>query len=663
MQDYNTSRSHVELTPVVGLLSATKKGVLRRSQSTPARPRPQRLLSRQIYKLPTSASRTPASQAEYHLPISDRLLPGDRLASIRAGSLSILGNIPELPSTPPPPLDKEPGSQTSTLNTGNSQTATPNTFNSQTVTPNTAESSRPINEVANTSGLYKKPDKTDRPASLPVLAQAQLNSEITQEPTDITPASNLLLTTVSTQTPDFPSPMNLRPGSRNRLHLTKTLPFLFVAIFLLLLGIMLMTVGVMMEYHWVYHVEVFYKPYWSGALVTLAGVLVAVFCCVRTSTAAVVVTLTCIPALAATIFQVILAGLMARAVTPQQEQFFCSSAKVDNYTLSCSCTEDIAFSITVKSVVSSAAVNDFCEEEMRFIFELMLAVTCVCVTLILLLFVFIFWVFCAVTNPKFSMERQKSQVPYGGSMSHSEVQRQRGTLSSPMVFSNSQHGEFVSSRPISRASIGVPSRAPSRASLGGLPSRPQSMIGGSRGDEIPANRSQSISAGLRPVVSVQQRNHSGFSSPALSRAGTFKSNRAAPPLPPPRVTLPEGDLNGFKNTDLYPLRAAGHPVQRQGEHRTATADSTPELQGNNRSSVSRTPVLVPRVVKQAPKYASSSLENFDDADDDNDGDVSSEDNTNEVILDFKASPKQENLRRHKNRRVQSSFKCNDESDY
>ena len=621
-----------DLPPVVGLLSATKKSILQRSQSTPARPRPQTLVTKRVYKL--SANKSPSDRLSGDQLPGDQLpgdqLPGDRIA--RAGQ--VLGNIPELPSTPPPSLDKESSCRS------------------------TGSANDPVTESENTRYLYKEPNRTQRSSpntetadppeittsSLVFLTEVdrggqELVHTLQSTPFSITvhtPESTPLSQTVSTQTRSY-TMEKIRIS--NKMPLSKTLPFLFVATFLLLLGTMLITVGVMMEWHWVYHIATLYKPYWTGALVTTVGISLSVFCCVRTPKAAVVVTVMSIPALATSIFQVILAGLMARAITPQTDQYFCTSSNKDDLTLLCDCVEDISFNVTVKSAVSSAAVNESCEDEMRFIFELMLAVTCVCVALIFLLFVYIFWVFCAVTSPSYKEHRRT--LSCDGTMPHAEVQRQRGTLTSPLVLSNNQHGEMVPSRAASRASIGVPMRAPSRCS-NGAPSRPLSMVGGCRGDEIPS-RTLSItgSSGLRPVVTVQ-KSHSGLNSPALSRSGTWNHNRAAPPPPAEHVLAEDDSGPDYHNADLHAVRAGEIP-------RAWTPSDT---HTSNHTSTSGTPVLLPRVVKSAPKVTSYSVENLDD-------EVSSEDNNNEVILDLRASPKQVNLLDKKNRQARTKLEAFD----
>ena len=340
--------------------------------------------------------------------------------------------------------------------------------------------------------------------------------------------------------------------------------------------------------------EVFYKPWWSGGLVTVAGAFVSLFCCLRTPAVAVVVTTVCLPALAASILQLILSGLMADALTPDDKKFFCHSATLDTTTLYCKCVEDITFNVTVKGEVPSSTTSAFCEDEVEFLFEIMLAIAGVCALLILLLFPYIIWAYCTVTRPTYA-EKRHSMV-FNGTMTRSStlLQIQGGTMNSPLVLANSMN----------RTQTNTAQRPPSRA--------------------------QSVhSTGFRPIVTVQRaQSMASYPSPALengtgtvrSRSGTLKSNKAPQP---PAV----GDEPIYNNIVNDPIRTAE-------QHRFEIPSDIHGIKpsNNHRQSLSTTPI-------QIGKYP---VRNSRAEMDEEDGNASSDDNTADVVHNFKSSPKRLN---------------------
>ena len=378
---------------------------------------------------------------------------------------------------------------------------------------------------------------------------------------------------------------------------TKTIPFLLTAVFLLLFGLALVAVGLLIQFHWKYDMEVFYKPWWTGGLVTIAGIFVSMFVCLRTPAVAVVVTTVCLPALASSILQLILSGLMADALTPNKDKFFCSSKLVDSSTLYCKCDEDIAFNITVKGEVPSSTTSAFCEDEMEFIFEIMLAVVGVCALLVLLLFPYIIWTYCTVTRPTYA-EKRTSMI-FNGTMTRS------GTLLHI-------HGGTISSSPLVMANgLNRSQRAPSRA--------------------------QSVqSAGFRPIVTVQRAQTMGNLQTAAigngtgttrSKTGTLKSIKA--PSPPMTGTMKQ-ETEGepiYNNIERDPIRA-------MEQHRFEIPTDIQGIKPSNdhRQSLSTTPIQVARLHR---KHARNSLA-------EDDGNNSSDDNTTDVVHNFKSSPKQLN---------------------
>ena len=340
--------------------------------------------------------------------------------------------------------------------------------------------------------------------------------------------------------------------------------------------------------------EVFYKPWWSGGLVTVAGLFVSLFCCLRTPAVAVVVTTVCLPALAASILQLILSGLMADALTPDDKKFFCHSATLDTTTLYCKCVEDITFNVTVKGEVPSSTTSAFCEDEVEFLFEIMLAIAGVCALLILLLFPYIIWAYCTVTRPTYA-EKRHSMV-FNGTMTRSStlLQIQGGTMNSPLVLANSMN----------RTQTNTAQRPPSRA--------------------------HSVhSTGFRPIVTVQRaQSMASYPSPALgngtgtvrSRSGTLKSNKA----PQPPVVGDEPIYNNIVND----------PIRTAEQHRFEIPSDIHGIKpsNNHRQSLSTTPI-------QIGKYP---VRNSRAEIDKEDGNASSDDNTADVIHNFKSSPKRLN---------------------
>ena len=381
---------------------------------------------------------------------------------------------------------------------------------------------------------------------------------------------------------------------------SKTIPFLLTSVFLLLLGLALVTVGLLIEFHWEYEMEVFYKPWWAGGLVVVAGIFVSMFGCLRTPAVAVVVTTVCLPALAATILQLILSGLMADALYPDSNKFFCSSKLVDTTTLYCKCDEDISFNITVKGEVSSAATSAFCEDEIDFIFEIMLAVACVCGLLILLMFPYIMWVYCTVTRPTYAEKR--ASMMFSGTMTRSGslLHAQRGTISqSPLVLANTMNNR--SSRP--------PSRAQSVNSAGFRPI-------------VTVQRAQSMALYQSPVITHGGTMMSNGTGTMRSKSGTLKSIKA--PQPPKTETSREETVREpiYNNIERDPIRTAE-------QHRFEIPSDIHGIKPtNNRQSLSTTPLSIAKLHK-----STRSLEEDDD---------SSDDNTTDVVYNFKSSPKQLN---------------------
>lgn len=391
--------------------------------------------------------------------------------------------------------------------------------------------------------------------------------------------------------PTQTSGMKLR--GPNKVSRTKTIPFLLIAVFMLLLGVALIAVGLLIEFKWKYEMEVFYNPSWAGGFVTIAGIFVSVFCCLRTPTVAVVVTSICLPALAASIIQLVFSGLMAEALAPDENKFFCVSRLLqDNTTLRCECNEGIAYNITVKGGVPISTTSAFCEDEIVFVFELMLAVACVCAILILIFFPYIMWSFCTVTRPTYAEKRNSM---FNGTMTRSGtlLHIQNGTIPSPLVLSNS----------INRHNSSPPSRPSSRT----------------------ASRAQSINSnGFRPVVTVQRSQTFG-QSPLIhngtvrSTSGTLKSARA--PQPPAQAVAVRGS----------PYRSIERNLAREQSRFEIPAD----IQGV-RPTIDHMDSRSSPPVQMAKLLSKSRNSRIDDGD-------SSDDNTADVVHNFKSSPKQMNV--------------------
>jgi hypothetical protein len=386
---------------------------------------------------------------------------------------------------------------------------------------------------------------------------------------------------------------------------SKTIPFLLTAVFLLLLGLALVLVGLLIEFDWKYDMAVFYKPWWTGGLVTIAGLFVSMFCCMRTPAVAVIVTTVCLPALACSILQLTLSGLMADALTPDDKKFFCSSKLVGNSTLYCKCEQDISFNVTLKGTMANTTTSAFCEDEMEFLFELMLAVACMCGLLILLLFPYVIWAYCTVTRPTY--EEKKNSMLFNGTLTKSGTLKKlqgTGTTNGPLVLANTMTRSQTLNGPLVINNTMTRSQRP--------PSRALSVQSG----------------GFRPIVTVQRAQTMGtFQTPVTStmrsQSGTLKGSRA--PRPPRQERYEEPIYN---NVERDPIRAAE-------QHRF---DIPSDIQGirpsnNHRQSLSATPIHVTKLPRKPTRNSLAEDDGMED---------SSEDNTTDVVHNFKSSPKQLN---------------------
>lgn len=374
-------------------------------------------------------------------------------------------------------------------------------------------------------------------------------------------------------TSDTSDKMKIRGSAK--ISRTKVIPFLLTAIFLLLMGLALVTVGLLMEYHWDYTIGVYFKPYWTGGLVMLAGSFVALFCCLRTPAVAVVVSIVCIPGLAASILQLILTALLADVLTADDDTFFCSSVLLNPTTVYCRCIEDISFNVTVKGSVDNTSNSAFCEDEMTFLFELMLAVSCICGVLVIGLFVYVFWVLIASTRPTYAERRQSL---FNGTMPRSSTLLNRGPGNGTLVLSNTMNRPRAASGALSVASTGF---------------RPV----------VTVQRSQSL---------AQYQNYipANKSATLRSKSGTLKSIKA--PAPPEQAE------------PIY-NNVAQDPVRASHQHRFEIPSDIQGIPASNaRPSISNTPIQLPKQPKNKV------LRDFEDEN-------SSDDNTTEVI--FKSSPK------------------------
>lgn len=201
---------------------------------------------------------------------------------------------------------------------------------------------------------------------------------------------------------------------------TKSIPFVIIAVALILFGLIFIASGLMIEYKWQYELSILYTPYWSGGFLVVAGITLLLFVCVRKPSVAVFVSTISLPALAACIIQFILCALMAWALIPTDSKYLCS-AKGATTAIACSCVERISFSIDVKGTESvSNGRSNSCENEVKFLYELMIATACCCFVLAIILLWFILWVYCAVTRVTYLEQRRgyKFTTPDQGSVYH-----------------------------------------------------------------------------------------------------------------------------------------------------------------------------------------------------------------------------------------------------
>jgi len=212
---------------------------------------------------------------------------------------------------------------------------------------------------------------------------------------------------------------------------TKSIPFVIIAVALILLGLIFVASGLMIEFKWKYELSVLYTPYWSGGFLVLAGISILLFVCVRKPSVAVFVSTISLPALAACIVQFILCALMAWALHPTDDKYLCT-AKGATTAIACSCSERISFEVEVKGTesISNSGRSNSCEKEMKFVYELMIATACCCFVLAIILLWFILWVYCAVTRVTYLEQRRgyKFSSPEQGSVYHRATLQRTGGL-------------------------------------------------------------------------------------------------------------------------------------------------------------------------------------------------------------------------------------------
>ena len=375
------------------------------------------------------------------------------------------------------------------------------------------------------------------------------------------------------------------------LSMAKIIPFLVACIFLLLFGLMLVMIGLLMEYHWEYEMGLEYKPFWSGGLVVWSAILVSFVCCFRSAPAALTVTTLCLPALTAVIFQLILSGLLAESIFPDENRYLCTSSQAGEKMVRCSCESRISFEVQSKGEASSAGVSDSCEDELEFVFELMVTTACACAMLIFILFYYIFWVFCAATRLTFT----ECRLAYSNAGSGTLPRSITHTLEHALT--DEQHA-LVYSNNVSRR--GTLSRAPSALTI------PTTTL----------DRNQSY----RPVVTVQ-RSQAHAQPP--SRSATLRSAvRAAEYSHNTLMSLSAlEDQHTYNNVPRDPVREAA-------SQRFQIPDDIAGIPHarNRPKSISQVPITMSR--RDSPGNVDSD---------------SSEDNTIEgVPARFHASPKQLN---------------------
>lgn len=210
---------------------------------------------------------------------------------------------------------------------------------------------------------------------------------------------------------------------------TKAIPFVIIAVALILFGLIFVASGLMMVYKWKYELSVLYTPYWCGGFLMLAGISLLLFVCVRRPSVAVFVSTISIPSLAACIVQFILCALMAWALHPTDSTYLCT-AKGAVTAIACSCVERISFLVEVKGTesVSNTGRSNSCESEMGFLYELMLATACCSFVLAIILLWFILWVYCAVTRVTYIELRRSYRSPDQGSVYHRATLQRTGGL-------------------------------------------------------------------------------------------------------------------------------------------------------------------------------------------------------------------------------------------
>ena len=505
-------------------LQFSKRGALRRCQSSPARARPPLIRSPPPPLDPPERQRTSSQNSS----------PENR------GSTS--GSIPSY----------SPRSSSNTTGTSNTR-STPGKTNSNPATSSNTQGSSPANPLPRPNNL-PLPVRQSAPLYGPV--ESATSSEDHSFTSALTQQVNRQIATQTSPPPE----MKLRgPGQISR---TKTIPFLLVSIFLVILGLVLAIEGLMIEYQWNYQMEIFYKPYWIGGIVIISGSFVLLFCCLRTPAVAVVVTTVCLPALAGSMLMLVFASLMANELIPDSEKYFCVSSAITTNTVLCKCVEDISFNVTVKGNASTAATNESCEDEVTFIFELMCVTVGVCGILIILLFTYIFWVFCAATRPTYAERRQSA---YNGTMPRN------GTLRSNYGGTLGGQGQYHS---------------------GTLVLQNQGTLGRQR----TTSRQQSVTS-ARPVVTVQRTQSLAAVSLSPSRTSTLNKMRA--PVPPgpqqqrgpvspqmrePQFREPQMREPVYNNVEQDPVRMANQqrfeiPTDIHGQRFEPGQETPPTIYG------------------------------------------------------------------------------------
>ena len=341
--------------------------------------------------------------------------------------------------------------------------------------------------------------------------------------------------------------MKLR-GSQ-KISRTKTMSFLIIAIFLLLLGISLLIEGLLMEYKWNYDVKIFYKPYWLAVPVILSAMLVFVFCFLRTPEAGVTVATFCLPTLALSIIMLIFCGLMADSLQPRDNVLLCSSYLSSSTTVQCTCKESIRMTVELRLAIVEENSDIICEDQIEFMYELMIAAAVIAAVIIFLLFYFIFFVYIAATRITYEERRHSA---FHGSYPPTETFRRHnsGVIGSvhsfsPVVYQNRSPSHF-----------GTLNRSKTLLDQASV-TRP--IVTVQRYPSNPGSRTGTWKSYKAPQPPYRQDSNNAFTLPPEVRQKIMSDSprsSSPPPATPPQVESDE------ENTILHSVRDPPQPRRR-----------------------------------------------------------------------------------------------------